>query len=1261
MALTRIQPSGINSTGNFTFADVTVTGVSNLGANGNIVITGGSNGQALTTDGAGNLSWTTITGGGGNSISNGNSNVSIPAANGNISISVGGNANAVVVTGTGMNVTGYSNVTGNIVGGGNLNIAENAVIGGNLTVSGNLVYIDITDLSVEDPIIQLQRGPNGAAPASNTGKDVGTALNYYDGAAKTAFMGWNVSNAEIALAANVTIANDVISSYTFANVRAGNAVFSNAVTANFFIGSGANLSNIAGANVSGTVANATYAANAGNASVANTAGTVTTAAQPNITSVGTLGSLTITGNVTAGNANLGNAASANFFIGNGSLLTGITAVSAAAISNGNSNVSIPAANGNVTVSVDGNANVLIITGTGANVSGTLAATGNLSAANASLGNVASANFLTGTLTTAAQPNITSVGTLGSLDVTGNITAGNANLGNSATANFYIGNGSLLTGVTSYAIANGNSNVGIPVANGNINFSAEGNANVFVLTGRGAVLTGNIQTGNGTGGNITGANIISAQTINASAALNVTGTSNLGPVGNVTITGGSNGQVLQTNGSGVLTWATVSTSGVSNGNSNVAIPVADGNVNISAAGNANVLVVTGTGANITGTANITGSIVGGGNLNISGNAVIGGNLTVDGNLIYVNVTDLSVEDPIIQLQTGPNGAAPTSNSGKDVGTALNYYDSSAKIAWMGWDTSNAEIAFGANVGISSEVVTFTELANIRAGNAALGNLVAANFITGTLTTASQPNITSLGTLAGLTVSGTSNLGANGNVTITGGSSGQVLSTDGAGNLSWASVSTSGISNGNSNVNIPAANGNVEISAAGNANILVVTGTGANVTGTLNVTGNTTFGGRSNLGPASNVIITGGSNSYVLSTDGAGNLTWIAQSGGGGGGSPLSAIVDVFAGNGVQTTFTLSTAPSNINLTTVSYNGELLLRNSYSISGSNIVFSEAPADASEIEVTTLTGGGSTPGGTNTQVQFNDSGNFSGNNGFTFDKTTTTLTANNFVATSTANLGSVANIIITGGSNGQVLTTNGSGGLSWTTVTGGGGSGDNISNGNSNVSIATAAGNITASVNGNANIFVITGTGANISGTANVTGNLAAGAELNVAGNTVIGGNLTVEGNLIYVNVTDLAVEDPIIQLQTGPNGAPPASNTGKDVGTALNYYDTSAKVAWMGWDVSNAEIAFGSNVTISSEVVTFGNLANIRAASASLSSLAVSGTSNLGAPANVIITGGSANYVLTTDGAGNLSWAAQSGGGGGGINKGVGIILGMVFGG
>ena len=114
-----------------------------------------------------------------------------------------------------------------------------------------------------------------------------------------------------------------------------------------------------------TVTSTTQVANL-NVATAGTAGTVTTAAQPNITSVGTLTSLAVTGNVTAGN-------------------------------------------------VYANSGVI------------------------------GATSLTGTLTTAAQPNITSVGTLTSLTVSGQITNGNITTGSNSTAGIITGNWSLSTG------------------------------------------------------------------------------------------------------------------------------------------------------------------------------------------------------------------------------------------------------------------------------------------------------------------------------------------------------------------------------------------------------------------------------------------------------------------------------------------------------------------------------------------------------------------------------------------------------------------------------------------------------------------------------------------------------------------------------------------------------------------------------------------------------------------------------------------------
>lgn len=98
--------------------------------------------------------------------------------------------------------------------------------------------------------------------------------------------------------ANSAYGNSQVANYlpTYTgNLAGGNAALGNAATANFFIGSGANLTSLPGANVSGTVANATYAVSSG------TAGTVTTNAQPNITSVGTLSALAVTGNANVGN------------------------------------------------------------------------------------------------------------------------------------------------------------------------------------------------------------------------------------------------------------------------------------------------------------------------------------------------------------------------------------------------------------------------------------------------------------------------------------------------------------------------------------------------------------------------------------------------------------------------------------------------------------------------------------------------------------------------------------------------------------------------------------------------------------------------------------------------------------------------------------------------------------------------------------------------------------------------------------------------
>ena len=274
-------------------------------------------------------------------------------ATGNV---VGGNittAGQIAATG---NITGGNIITVGSIQSATLSTSGNAIIGGDLTVNGNTIYVNITDLNVQDPIISLGRGENNAPLTSNDGKDRGEQLWYYTASEKSAFVGYDNSAGKLIAATDVTVANEIVAVNSYGNLVMGGL---EAATGSF-------TGNVDTGNVSATTGAFT-----------NVAGTLTTAAQPNITSVGTLTSVSVTGNITGGN------------------------ISTAGM-----------------ISVFGNANV-----------------GNLGAT------TIVATTLIGTLSTAAQPNITSVGTLTSLAVTGNVTGGNLTTGSQiiATGNVTGGN------------------------------------------------------------------------------------------------------------------------------------------------------------------------------------------------------------------------------------------------------------------------------------------------------------------------------------------------------------------------------------------------------------------------------------------------------------------------------------------------------------------------------------------------------------------------------------------------------------------------------------------------------------------------------------------------------------------------------------------------------------------------------------------------------------------------------------------------------
>ena len=136
--------------------------------------------------------------------------------------------------------------------GSDLNVAGNTILTGNLTVNGTTTTVNTATLGVVDPIIHLQTASDGGALGSDTNKDVGIVMQYHNGsAAKNAFLGWDDSAGKLTFVPDASLSSEVVSGSV-----------------------GTIVANLEG-NATGTAA------------------TVTGAAQSNITSLGTLTTLTV--------------------------------------------------------------------------------------------------------------------------------------------------------------------------------------------------------------------------------------------------------------------------------------------------------------------------------------------------------------------------------------------------------------------------------------------------------------------------------------------------------------------------------------------------------------------------------------------------------------------------------------------------------------------------------------------------------------------------------------------------------------------------------------------------------------------------------------------------------------------------------------------------------------------------------------------------------------------------------------------------------
>jgi hypothetical protein len=725
------------NSGNITGTNLSVTGLSNLGNIGNVKITGGNSGQAIVTDGTGNLSFAnasatsspapmptyiavgddvvisanyqglfgypiTIDGeltvdgvlidvndNRGSEVSPGGLDTQVQF---NDASTFGGNAGFTFNKTTGIftapylagNGNGLSNIQGaNVSGAVSFATIANAVAGAN--VSGAVSFATTAN-SVAGANVTGQ--VNFAATANAVaGSNVSGAVSYATTANSVA--GANVSGA-VNLANYATTANSVAG----ANVS-GQVNF--AATAN----------SVAGANVSGAVSYATTANAVAGSNVSGAVSYATTAnavAGANVSGAVNLATYATTANGVAG-ANVSGAVS---FATTANSVAGANvsgAVSYATIANAvaGANVSGPVAfattaNSVAGANVSGEVNLATYATTanavaGANVSGAVSfATTANSVAGANVSGAVSTATTAGTVTTAAQPNITSVGTLTSLTVNGNISANNANI----TGNI------------------------VPTSNNTYSLGSASSYWKDAYIGPGSLY-------------INGVKVLeeSSNAIVISADLNQT----------VKVTSSGSGDIqLQTTGSGVI--AVKGPLQIQAGNyitSSNGGPIGFSNpINVD------------TLSSLSANTNLTISANGTGNIQINDDVTITGNLTINGGGGNLSVSSLTVEDNIIDISAETTGV-PVNNAGirvirGDEPSVQNRWNETTET----WQITNDGSTYLNVVG-----------SNTSTGNANVGNIGATGGIfttvAGSLTTNAQPNITSTGILSSLSVSGNANTG------------------------------------------------------------------------------------------------------------------------------------------------------------------------------------------------------------------------------------------------------------------------------------------------------------------------------------------------------------------------------------------------------------------------------------------------------------------------------------------------------------------------
>lgn len=600
---------------------------------------------------------------------------------------------------------------------------------------------------------------------------------------------------------------------------------------------------------------------------------------------------------------------------------------------------------------------------------------------------------------------------------------------------------------------------------------------------------------------------------------------LGGVSNVSITGGATGYILETDGTGNLSWTSKGTLLTT----------------IEALSNATPIIMT-----VANTTPYTNGLP----VTISGANAANANTIVNGQTFYIKVavdfpTSGNVELYITQDLAPGNGV---------VGTNLGSYTANSGVATAligGSGVSNAggsvnTIQFN-NTGLLDGSANFTLTGgnlvtlngNFVSGNVNGGNLVSANFLTGTLTTASQPNITLTGTLASLSVTGNSNV-ANINI------AGNIIPTsnsayDLGNSTNWFRdlyLSGTSIKLGTQTIT-----SNASGVAASNAIFTGSVTASANVqAGNLVTTGAISATGNANVG---NIGATAG-----LFTTVAGSLTTAGQPNITSTGTLVSLSVSGNANIGNIGTAGLITATGNVSAGNLISNG--LLTAIGNITGANIITTGIVSATGNV-----TGGNIITSGSTSATGNGTFGNIS--------------TGGVLSVTGNANIGNI-------GTAGVVSATG--------NITGG------------NITSAGSVSTATLSASGNSNVGNL-GVSGLITATGNITGgNLVTAGQVSAGGNVTVLAIKT--DNYYYSNGSPLSFAGTYsnsnvasyLPTYTGNISAGNISATGNITGANLSASGNISAANFVGSGAGSPTIASSSTLSISATSgVSINNLTTI----------------------------------------------------------------------